>query len=344
MPKHVKLSASLCSLLSQLKGVAGLLAVGAGLLCAVLSPAPASAQDTLEVAGKTLAPTDSMEARRLLRTDLGPTSDYWTERYDSTSQGKAVEAFKRVFGLAYQIKSSPDAAETDSVLSFHKAVGNRHPDPSVRAEFLSSGLRIAMATDRSQQARRFYKTLVGEHKGSPYAEEAQQYFAPDRQIQAGKPLPSFKLPRLSDSTAVYARSDFEGKVLLIDFWGTWCPPCIKVMPYLHQAYREHKDEGLAILSVAMRDTRESVREFRDGEWEMPWNHAFVPKGSDMQEEVRQRFNVGGYPTAILVGPEGEIRHVEFGYTEGDGEKLTSVIQKVVAGAPAEDPGGQGTSE
>lgn len=312
-------------------------------------PHPASAQDTLDVAGTTLAPSDSMEARRLLRTDLGPTSDYWAQRYDSTSRGRAVKAYRRVALVAYQIGSSLDAAETDSVLSFHSAVGNRHPAPSVRAEFLFSGLRIASATDRSQAARRFYRKLTAEHEGSQYAEDARQYFGPDRNVQAGNRLPSFEFPRLSDSTAAYTNSDFEGKVLLIDFWGTWCPPCLKAMPHLHQIYREHRDEGLAVLSVAMKDTREAVREFREEKWEMPWSHAFVPKGSEMQERVRNRFNIAGYPTSILIGRDGEIRRVNFGFDKGDGEELTKATREAIAEAPRkevsrQEPGEEGNPE
>jgi thiol-disulfide isomerase/thioredoxin len=301
-------------------GTALLLAVGVALMAAPTGPA--QAQDTMRVAGTTLAPDDSTKARRLLRTDLGPTSRHWTRLREANGRFHAAKTFFRLARLAY-----PVATRADSMLAYFRKVGARHPDPTIQAEFLYGGLQLASSSERPAARKQFYRRLTENHPDAHYAEEARRLFAPDTPIQAGKALPAFEWPRLADSTATVTKSDFAGQVVLIDFWGSWCGPCIRAMPHLHEAYREHKDKGFTILSVAMRDTRSAVQQFRDGKWAMPWHHAFVPKDSRLEERVKGRFDVSSFPTAILVGPDGTIRHVSRGM--GSGEEIAGAIAKAV---------------
>jgi thiol-disulfide isomerase/thioredoxin len=306
-----------------------LLALGVAIPGAGSRPVLAQPQDTIRVAGVALTPGDSAEARRLLRTDLGPTSRRWTRLQDSTKRFGAAKTLFQVARLAY-----PSGAWADSVLAFLREAGADHPEPEVRAEFLYAGLQVAESAERDQAQRQFYEQLAGDYEESHYAKEARRLFAPGSQVQAGKELPELQLPRLSDSTATFAKSDFEGKTFLIDFWGTWCPPCIRAMPHLHEAYRKHGGEDFTILSVAMRDTRAAVKQFRSQKWEMPWNHAFVPKGSDLQRRLRSRFNISSFPMAILVGPDGQILSVNRGAESG--EKVAQAIREALA--PAGDSG------
>ncbi len=309
-----------------------LLAVGLALLWAGSRPASAQPQDTIQVAGIALAPGDSAKAQRLLRTDLGPTSRRWARLHDSAGRGRVAKSFLQMARLAY-----PSDTRADSMLAFFRTAGTGHPDSKVRAEFLFGGLQVASSADRGEAQEQFYERLTDGHEGSRYAKQAERLFAPDSQIEAGNELPEFELPRLSDSTATLAKSDFEGKAFLIDFWGTWCGPCVQAMPHLHEAYRKHGGEDFTILSVAMRDTREAIERFRSKKWEMPWNHAFVPKGSDLQTKVRGRFDITGLPAAILVGPGGKILSVTRGV--GSGEEVAEAIREALAdgkGAPASE--------
>lgn len=299
------------------------LTVSLGLLWRGPTSAFAQSQDTIDVAGIALAPGDSAKARQLLQADLGPTSRRWAQLRDSAGRGRASKTFFRMARRAH-----PSDTRADSMLAFLREAGTAHPDPEVRAEFLFGGLQIASSADRDEAQKQFYQRLNSRHEGSPYAKQAERLFAPDSQIKTGKTLPNFEVPTLADSTATVAKSDFEGRVVLIDFWGTWCGPCIRAMPHLHEAYRKHGGEDFTILSVAMRDTRDAVKEFRANEWEMPWNHAFVPKGSDLQKRLRGRFDIRGLPAAILVAPDGRILQVSRGV--GSGEKMAQAIQEAMA--------------
>lgn len=268
-------------------------------------PLSASGQDTLAVQGTKLAPDDSVEARRLLRTELRPTSDYWASQKDTSEPLRATNRFAQIATIAYSERwlSGPTG---DSVMAFIEAAGTNHSDPNVRAQFLLRGLQMAHLREEDGVMRRYYKIITANHEGSFYAKEAEN-FAPDRRVQAGKQLPDFSLPSLEDSTETHEKSDFRGEVLLIDFWGSWCAPCLKEMPHLHEAYETYRDEGLRMLSVAMReDSRQPVHTFRTEKWEMPWTHAYVPDGSDLEEKVMSRFEIKGFPATILVGEDGQI--------------------------------------
>jgi hypothetical protein len=172
-----------------------LLAVGFALPGAGPHPASAQPQDTIRVAGTTLVSGDSAEARRLLQADLAPTSHRWTRLRDSTKRFGAAKTVFQIARLAY-----PSGAWTDSVLTFLREAGTGHPDPKVRAEFLYGGLQVAESAERGELQRQFYQRLTRGHEGSHYAKEARRLFAPNSQIRAGKELPQFEVPRLSDST------------------------------------------------------------------------------------------------------------------------------------------------
>ncbi|WP_103029879.1 TlpA family protein disulfide reductase [Salinibacter altiplanensis] len=309
--------------------LAALLLAAATLLGIGSHPARARSQDTIRVAGTALGPGDSATARQLLQADLGPRSPRWARLYDSKGRGQAAKTFMQMARLAY-----PSEARADSMLAFFRSAGTDHPDLQVQAEFLFGGLQVASSADREAAREEFYRRLTSEHKGSRYAEQARRLYSPDSQIEAGKPLPELRLPKLSDPTATVEKSDFEGRVFLVDFWGTWCPPCVRAMPHLHEAYRQHGGEEFTILSVALRDSRKAIEEFRANEWEMPWNHAFVLKGSDLQKRLRGQFDIRGLPLAILVGPGGKILHVSRGV--GSGEKTAQAIRDAVAEEDAED--------
>lgn len=305
-----------------------LLGIGLALLAADPRPASAQSRDTIRVAETVLAPNDSAKARRLLRADLGPTSRRWTRLQDSTKRFVAAKTVFQVGRVAYP------RAWSDSVLTFLREAGTQHPDPAVRAEFLFGGLQVASSAERKEMQTQFYRRLTDGHEDAHYAKKARRLFDPDSQIQAGKPLPDFEIPALSDPTATYTKRDFEGQTVLIDIWGTWCGPCIRAMPHLHEAYRTHGGEDFTILSVAMRDTRKAVKQFRAHKWEMPWNHAFVPKGSDLQKKLRGRFDIRGLPATLLVGPDGQILRVHRGV--GSGKKMAQAISEVLA----QDPGSE----
>jgi thiol-disulfide isomerase/thioredoxin len=146
---------------------------------------------------------------------------------------------------------------------------------------------------------------------------------PNLRINKGKPLPDFKLD-LVDGSGKISRQDLLGKYWLIDFWATWCGPCMGEMPVLHQAHEKFKGPDFEILSISFDMRPEDVREFRAGNLSMPWVNAFA-EGA-FESEIAKDFEVGGIPKPILVDPEGTI--VEAGMNLR-GESLMAVLARYV---------------
>jgi thiol-disulfide isomerase/thioredoxin len=217
------------------------------------------------------------------------------------------------------------AAQGDSTheyRSFMNQVIESHPNRSVSASVLWLALWYADHGGDDELVQVYYQRLLEDHPESPQAEWAHATFSPDRNILLGKTIPEFLLNSLEDPELTYSRSDLEGKVYLIDFWATWCLPCVAELPNIDDAYEKYKDRGFDILSVACSDSRERVSEFRRVRWAMPWHHAIHELG----DEAIKPFEVRSIPRAILVDRTGRIVGVDATIR---GERLHSVLARVM---------------
>lgn len=94
-------------------------------------------------------------------------------------------------------------------------------------------------------------------------------------------------------------SDFRGKVVLLDFWGLWCAPCVAEAPNLATAYKRLKEKGFEIVSFDKGDTVENLRKFID-KTQMNWTH------SQLDESLSRLYRIDSYPTYFLLDKEGKI--------------------------------------
>ena len=110
--------------------------------------------------------------------------------------------------------------------------------------------------------------------------------------------PSFSL-RNPDGDKVEL-SDFKGKVLLLNFWATWCPPCRAEMPEMEQLYQAFKDKGFAILAVSIDDTPEVIPPF------MKTMNLTFPTAHDRGARVARRYGFRGPPLSYLIDVQGKV--------------------------------------
>lgn len=132
-------------------------------------------------------------------------------------------------------------------------------------------------------------------------------YDPERPTAPGKPVPDFAFRSLDGKTE-YSAASLRGTTYVLEFWATWCAPCIAAMPALHQTYATLAERGggerVEFLSVSLDDQPAAVVGFRADRWPMPWLHAHVPASE--HAGVHERFGLAGIPTMVLVGPEGTI--------------------------------------
>lgn len=103
-------------------------------------------------------------------------------------------------------------------------------------------------------------------------------------------------------------SDFRGKWVVIDFWGSWCPWCIKGFPKLKEAYAKYQPK-LEVIGIACNDPKDKW-EAAVKKYELPWVNLFnpEPRGSQLLED----YAVQGFPTKAIVSPEGKVVNVTVG--------------------------------
>lgn len=138
-------------------------------------------------------------------------------------------------------------------------------------------------------------------------------------LRKGLEAPDFEGKTLD--TTVVRLSDFRGKYVLIDFWGTWCGPCITEVPYLVEAYESYSRDDFEILAIA-NDSPDLVREFVEKEG-LEWTQLVQQEGDPAKMGILELYRIRGYPTTYLIDRNGIIVEREFKLRGSDLEKTLS---------------------
>lgn len=115
----------------------------------------------------------------------------------------------------------------------------------------------------------------------------------------GQVAPDFTLSDLNGKS--YSLSSLRGKVVIVNFWATWCPPCREEMPSMEQLHRELADEGLVMLAINIeKDGRQTVPQL------LASNPHSFPILIDDKEEVQKRYGVFKFPESFVIRKDGVI--------------------------------------
>lgn len=134
--------------------------------------------------------------------------------------------------------------------------------------------------------------------------------------------PDFSLPDLNGVSV--SLSSFQGKGVVLDFWATWCPPCVKEIPHFVELYDAYKDKGLVILGVSLDDTKEDITRFLEKQ-KIPYPILYADKLT--LSEVANKFGgVQFLPTTFFISPDGRIvKRLEGYHAKTDLEQLVTRI-------------------
>ena len=161
--------------------------------------------------------------------------------------------------------------------------------------------------------KKYYDAMTPEAKKSilmPWAEaynkdveemlsQREQEEARQAEVASGKiEAPAFTLPDLKGK--MVSLSDFRGKWVVLDFWGSWCGWCVKGFPALKEAYQKYGDK-IVIIGI---DCNESEEDWREGvkKHELPWINVY--NGND--RALYEAYNITGFPTKAIINPEGRL--------------------------------------
>ncbi|MGE3772077.1 MAG: TlpA family protein disulfide reductase [Gammaproteobacteria bacterium] len=125
------------------------------------------------------------------------------------------------------------------------------------------------------------------------------------------------------------RAAYAGRVTVIDFWASWCPPCRKLMPLLDELRAARAADGLAVVAINVDEKRKDAEHFL-ARVAVRYPVVFDPAG-----HCPAVFGVPGMPTTYLVDRRGIVRHVHSGFREDDAQALVTDIDALLA-EPAHD--------
>jgi peroxiredoxin len=139
-------------------------------------------------------------------------------------------------------------------------------------------------------------------------------------ITVGQPAPDFTLQDVSGHPVTLG--SYRGqKVVLMDFWATWCGPCRMAMPDLQDLADKFKDQGFEILSVNQGEPADQVSNFLQ-------NHKYTFHGVlDSDQAVGNQYSVQAIPTLVLVDKKGVVQFIRVGYAENE-DDLRQLVGKL----------------
>lgn len=147
-----------------------------------------------------------------------------------------------------------------------------------------------------------YKEFISEYGEFPkYTSFLEEFYQQIERVSPGNPAVPFALPNANGE--IVEMKDFRGKYVLLDFWASWCIPCLDEFPHMKDLYNEYSRDNFEIVAISIEDDslrwRQSIQRF-----ENPWPQLYG--GNSFQQETFRTYRGGGIPFYILVGPKGNI--------------------------------------
>ena len=134
-------------------------------------------------------------------------------------------------------------------------------------------------------------------------------------------VPDFALKGEDGKT--YRLADYRGKVVVLNFWATWCPPCRYEMPSMERAHQKVKGEEIAILAVNVGEDENTVFAFT-GQYPVSF-----PLPLDLDGSVIAKYPVIGLPTTFIIDPRGQVTYRAIGGREWDDDRLLDQLRRML---------------
>jgi thiol-disulfide isomerase/thioredoxin len=138
----------------------------------------------------------------------------------------------------------------------------------------------------------------------------------------GKPAPDFQL-KLLDGTAFHL-SDHKGKTVVLDFWATWCGPCVQAMPVLEQTVADFKDQGVELIAVNMQEDAKTIGRFLERTELQP------TVALDTDGVAAQKYAVSAIPQTVIIDASGKVTRLFIGGGPAFGDQVRDALKETLS--------------
>lgn len=135
----------------------------------------------------------------------------------------------------------------------------------------------------------------------------------------GNPAPEFTV---TDADRTVALKDLRGKVVVLNFWATWCPPCVEEMPSLVQMQRQLKDKGVTVLAVSTDDDARQYRTFLEK------NRVELLTVRDPQQKSNELYGTFKFPETYIIDRQGVLRRKFIGPVDWTKPDILDYLSKL----------------
>ncbi|MBI3879335.1 MAG: TlpA family protein disulfide reductase [Verrucomicrobia bacterium] len=206
---------------------------------------------------------------------------------------------------------APELKQFDALLAKYK---DDKSDDIARIAYMKATLYLQVLKDEPKAIvllealkRDFPETATGKRMDAMIAsiKEAPARRARQEEAQAnlavGKTFPAFSETDLAGKPLSIA--GYKGKVLLVDFWATWCGPCIGELPNVKATYEKHHQAGFEIVGISLDSDKSKLTSFI-AKNDMPWKQFF--DGQGWQNKLAQQYGINSIPATFLLDGEGKV--------------------------------------
>jgi thiol-disulfide isomerase/thioredoxin len=235
-------------------------------------------------------------------------------------QGKLRDGKKTEADLSDELK------QFDSILAKHKD----EKSDDVAQVLLMKAMLYLQVLDQEEKGTELVKQLKRDFPDSKQGKSADSILenlkqqAESKKIRdalvEGAVFPGFEEKDLDGKPLSIAA--LKGKVVLVDFWATWCGPCVRELPNVTKAYESHHKKGFDIVGISLDQDEQKLRSFLKDK-NMTWQQFFDGKG--WGNKLAAKYGVNSIPATYLLGPDGKIIGKDL-----RGDDLVQAVTKALA--------------
>lgn len=137
-----------------------------------------------------------------------------------------------------------------------------------------------------------------------------------------RPVPACNLTALNGAP-VDSLQALKGEVLYVDFWASWCPPCIQSFPFLTGLQQEYGERGLRVVGVNLDEKIADAEKFLS---DYPAGFTIV---ADLSKQCAKEFDVIAMPSSYLIDREGIVRYIHRGFRQGETKELRLIVEQLL---------------